>query len=279
MGYDFVLYDKRDSVARVTLNRPERLNALNVQIGVEIMDALEDAEHDESVRVIVLTGAGRGFCAGDDMKGMLDPARGKHRRYSDPMKHYVYGEGRWPTIVRQMSRLPKPIVGVINGHAHGAGFNLALGCDFRIISDNATLCAPFVKWAMATGTNRLHQFVGIGKALEWSMLGTTLTAQEADRWGLATMVVPQDQLESATNDFVARLAAAPTAALGFTKLAIYRGWDRDADAAYELQGLAQFFARQTDDLAEGRRAFLEKRTPKYSGKLPPALTAEAQDLA
>jgi 2-(1,2-epoxy-1,2-dihydrophenyl)acetyl-CoA isomerase len=277
MGYDYVLYDKTDSVAKITLNRPDRLNALNVQIGVEILDALEDAEHDESIRVVVLTGAGRGFCAGDDMKGMLDPtaAPGTRRRYSDPMKRYVYGEGRWPTIVRHMGRLPKPIVGVINGHAHGAGFNLALGCDFRIISEQATLCAPFVKWGMATGTNRLQQFVGIGKALEWSLLGTTLSAREAERWGLATLVVPHQQLEAATNDFVARLAAAPTAALGFSKLAIYRGWDRDADAAYELQGLAQHFARQTEDLAEGRRAFLEKRSPRYTGKLPPELKVEA----
>jgi 2-(1,2-epoxy-1,2-dihydrophenyl)acetyl-CoA isomerase len=276
MGYEFVLYDKSDSVARITMNRPDRLNALNVQIGVEILDALEDAEYDESIRVIVFTGAGRGFCAGDDLKGMTDPtaALETRRRYSDPMKRYVYGPGRWTTIVRHMSRLPKPVVGAINGHAHGAGFNLALGCDFRIVSEQATLCVPFIKWGMATGTNRLQQFVGIGKALEWSMLGTTLSAREAERWGLATQVVPHEQLESATNEFVARLAAAPTAALGFTKQAIYRGWDRDADAAYELQGLAQHFARQTDDLAEGRRAFLEKRTPRYTGTLPPELKVE-----
>src|SRR5207237_6335258 len=115
---------------------------------------------------------------------------------------------------------------------------------------------------------------GLGKALEWTMLGTTLTAREAERWGLATMVVPPEQLESAAAELVERLLAAPTASLGFTKLAVYRGWDRDADGSYELQGLAQHFARQTEDYAEGRRAFAEKRSPSYSGKLPDILRAE-----
>jgi 2-(1,2-epoxy-1,2-dihydrophenyl)acetyl-CoA isomerase len=273
MGYDFILYHKADGVATITMNRPERLNALNVQIGVEMLDALEDAEHDEAIRVLVLTGAGRGFCAGDDMKGMADPGKPR-KRSTDPSTRYVYGEGRWTTIVRNMTRMPKPVVGVINGHAHGAGFNLALGCDFRIVSESATLAAPFVKWAMATGTNRLQYFVGIGKALEWTMLGTALSAREAERWGLATMVVPPDELGSAAAAFVERLKNAPTASLGFTKLAVYRGWDRDADASYELQGLAQHFARQSEDYAEGRKAFAEKRAPAYTGKIPDILRIE-----
>jgi 2-(1,2-epoxy-1,2-dihydrophenyl)acetyl-CoA isomerase len=273
VGYEFILYDKTDGVATITMNRPERLNALNVQIGVEMLDALEDAEHDEAVRVIVLTGAGRGFCAGDDMKGMADPSKPR-RRYTDPAKRYVHGEGRWTTIVRNMTRIPKPIVAVVNGHAHGAGFNLALGCDFRIVSETATLAAPFVKWAMATGTNRLQYFVGLGKALEWTMLGTALSAREAERWGLTTMVVPPEELHAAATAFVERLKNGPTAVLGFTKLAVYRGWERDADGAYELQGLAQHFARQTEDYAEGRRAFLEKRPPAYNGRGPDGLRDE-----
>jgi enoyl-CoA hydratase/carnithine racemase len=276
MGYEFVLFEKAATVGRITLNRPERLNALNVGMGLEIADALEECEHDDAVRVIVLTGAGRGFCAGDDLKGMTDPisAPGARRRYSDPMKQYLDGPGRWPAIVRAMTRLPKPIVGAVNGHAHGAGFNLALACDFRVLSEAATLAVPFVKWGMATGTNRLQQFVGIGKALEWALLGTTLSAREAERWGLATVVAPPEQFAAATDELVARLAAAPTAALGFTKLAVLRGWERDADGAYELQGLAQYFARQSEDFAEGRRAFAEKRTARFSGKLPPDLRVD-----
>jgi 2-(1,2-epoxy-1,2-dihydrophenyl)acetyl-CoA isomerase len=273
MAYEHVLFERASGVARVTMNRPERLNALNVQMGLELLDALEQCEHDPEVRVIVLTGAGRGFCAGDDLKGMTDPSAppGTTHRYSDPGKQYVDGVGRWPTIVRVMTRLPKPIVAMVNGHAHGAGFNLTLGCDFRVMADSATLAIPFVKWAMATGTNRLQQFVGVGKALEWALLGTTLSAAEAERWGLVTRVVPLDELAAATDELAARLAEGPTAVFGYTKAAIYRGWNRDADGSYELQGLAQHFARQTDDYAEGRRAFAEKRPPRFTGKGLPIL--------
>jgi 2-(1,2-epoxy-1,2-dihydrophenyl)acetyl-CoA isomerase len=236
-------------------------------MGVEMLDALEDTEQDEHVRVVVLTGAGRGFCAGDDMKGAADPNAPPTARPRpiDPMTQYVYGPGRWVTVVRRMMHLPKPVVGVINGHAHGAGLNLALGCDFRVMSEAATLCVPFLKWGMATGTNRLHQFVGVGKALEWALLGKTITPPEAERWGLVTVVVPHDQLAAATAEFVGRLVQAPTKALAATKAAIYHGWGRDPDTAYEYQGLAQSLVRDTEDVAEGRQAFREKRTPRFTG--------------
>ncbi len=273
MGYDFILFDKADGVATITMNRPERLNALNVQIGLEILDALAQCEFDSDVRVVVLTGAGRAFCAGDDLKTTPEERAGR-QRFTDPAKQYVYGEGRWVTVVRTMMSMPKPVVGVINGHAHGAGFNLALGCDFRVMSDTATLCTPFIKWAMGTGTNRLQQFVGIGKALEWTMLGTTITAQEAERWGLATLVAPHDQLQQVAASFIDRLKDGPTASLGFTKQAVYHGWECDPDTAYEYQGMAQFFARPTEDLAEGRRAFAEKRAPRYTGRLPEGMGIE-----
>lgn len=273
MSYQHVLLDRAGAVARITMNRPDRLNALNVQMGLELMDAFGQLEHDAAVRAIVLTGAGRGFCAGDDLKGMTDPSAppGTRQRLNDPARQYVDGVGRWPTIVRMMTRLPKPIVAMVNGHAHGAGFNLALGADFRVMSEAATLAIPFVKWAMATGTNRLQQFVGVGKALEWALLGSTLSAQEAERWGLVTRVVPPDQLEAATAELATRLAEGPTAVLGYTKAAIYGGWQESADASYARQGLAQHFARQTEDYAEGRQAFAEKRPPRYSGKGLPIL--------
>jgi enoyl-CoA hydratase/carnithine racemase len=268
VNYEFILLDTKDRVATITMNRPERLNALNVQMGIEILDALEECEHDSDVRVLVLTGAGRGFCSGDDIKDMEDPSAppGTARKYRDPSKQYVHGPGRWPTIVRRMAQLPKPIVGVINGHAHGAGFNLALGCDLRIMSEAATLAVPFVKWGMATGTNRLQQFVGIGKALEWGLLARRISPQEAKHWGLANWVVPHDELESATTELVSELAAGPTSAYGFTKHAVYHGWNHDPDTAYEYQGVAQHYARQSHDYEEGRIAFREKRSPQFTGE-------------
>jgi 2-(1,2-epoxy-1,2-dihydrophenyl)acetyl-CoA isomerase len=261
MDYEYILLDKQNNVATITMNRPEVLNALNVPIGIEIMDALDRCEQDQEVRVIVLTGAGRAFCAGDDLKRDTS----NEREYLVPSKRYVYAEHRWTTIVREMARLPKPTIAMINGHAHGAGFNLALGCDFRIMSENATLAVPFVKWAMATGTNRLQQFVGIGKALEWGLLAKRISPEEAERWGLVTSVVPHDQLQAATDELAAELAKGPTAAYGYTKHAIYSGWGLDPDPAYELQGMAQHYARQTQDHAEGRAAFREKREPRYTG--------------
>lgn len=262
MDYEFIKYETKDGAATITMNRPERLNALNVPIGEEILDALDRCEHDDEVRVVVLTGAGRAFCAGDDLKR----DRSAERTYLVPSKRYVYGPGRWVTIVRVMAQLPKPTVAMINGHAHGAGFNLALGCDLRVMSENATLAVPFVKWGMATGTNRLQQFVGIGKALEWGLLAKRISPEEAERWGLATSVVPHEDLQHATDELVAELAQGPTAAYGFTKDAIYRGWQLPPDSAYELQGVAQSYARETEDHAEGRAAFREKRSPQYTGR-------------
>lgn len=265
MEFRYILVQSDAGITRLILNRPERLNALNIRLGLELLQALDDCDRDPAVRVVILTGAGRAFCAGDDLKGMGEPDQ-PERRYSDAVKQYVHGEGRWPTIVERMRRMSKPVLGMINGHAHGAGFNLALGCDLRIMADTATLSIPFVKRGMATGTNLLQQFVGIGKALEWALLAPMLSAQEAERWGLVNRVAPQAQLEEATMEWAFALAQGPTQAYGFTKTAIIHGWQVSPETAYAYQGQAQHYARQTEDHAEGRQAFLEKRPPRFQGR-------------
>jgi enoyl-CoA hydratase/carnithine racemase len=265
MEFRYLLVQHHDGITRLTLNRPERLNALNVRIGVELLQALEECDRDDNVRVVLLTGAGRAFCAGDDLKGMTEPGE-PERLYRDPVKQYVRGEGRWPRIVDRMRHLSKPVIGMINGHAHGAGFNLALGCDLRIMADSATLCIPFVKRGLATGTSLLQQFVGIGKALEWALLTPILSAQEAERWGLVTRVVPLAQLEDTTMTLAREMAQGPTLIYGYTKSAIIHGWEASPETAYEYQGQALQYARQTEDYAEGRQAFLEKRPPQFRGR-------------
>jgi len=265
MEYRYLLVQREDSIVRLILNRPERLNALNFRIGVELLDALEQCDHDAEARAVVLTGAGRAFCAGDDLRSMSEPGE-PDRRFADPIKQYVQGEGRWPLIIASMRALSKPIIGMINGHAHGAGFNLALGCDLRVMADSATLSVPFSKRGIATGTNLLQQFVGIGKAMEWALLAPTLPAQEAERWGLVNRVVPLQRLEQETIGIARELAEGPTLVLAYTKSAIVNGWTAPAETAYRYQGQAVTLSQQTEDLAEGIRAFREKRRPRFSGR-------------
>lgn len=266
MEFRYLLVHQHEGICRLTLNRPERLNALNVRIGVELLQALEDCDRDDEVRVVILTGAGRAFCAGDDLKGMNEPGE-PDRRYRDPIKQYVKGEGRWPLVIAKMRSLSKPVIGVINGHAHGAGFNLALGCDLRIMADTATLRIPFVKRGIATGVNLLQQFVGIGKAMEWALLAPTLSAAEAECWGLVNRVVPADKLEDATMEWAREFAQGPTLIYGYTKSAILHGWEESSvEAAYEHQGQALHYTFQTEDFTEGRQAFLDKRSPRFRGR-------------
>ncbi|MFN0089384.1 MAG: enoyl-CoA hydratase/isomerase family protein [Acidimicrobiales bacterium] len=264
--YRYLLVQRDGAVATLVMNRPEKLNALNVRIGVELLDALDVLDRDRDCRAVVLTGAGRAFCAGDDLRGMGEPDQ-PLRPYHDEVKQYVQGEGRWPLVVERLRALSKPVIAMVNGHAHGAGFNLALACDLRLMSDSATLAIPFTKRGIATGTSLLQQFVGIGKALEWALLAPTLGPQECERWGLVSRVVPAAELAAETLRLAHELAGGPTRVYGYTKAAVYKGWEEPTiERAYAHQGMALHFARLTKDFEEGRTAFVEKRPPEFTGR-------------
>jgi 2-(1,2-epoxy-1,2-dihydrophenyl)acetyl-CoA isomerase len=165
-----------------------------------------------------------------------------------------------------MRSLPQPIVARIQGYAYGAGFNLALAADFRVMARDARLATPFIKRGLATGTNLLQQYVGIGKAIEMTLLGEPVDAEEALRLGLVNEVVDAVQLDEAVERWVRRLADGPTASMSLTKHAVYQGWDLGPDAAYWHQGSAVAESRDLDDLAEGLAAFRDKRPPRFTGR-------------
>ena len=262
----YVAFERSGAIARITLNRPDKLNAINYELGGELYEAFARCADDPNVRAIVLAGAGRAFCAGDELGRERTPDEEVSLRRRGHIKHYVSGPGRWTSTVRLMRSLPQPVVVRIQGYAYGAGFNLALGADFRIMASDASLATPFIKRGLATGTNLLQQYVGVGKAIEMTLLGEPIGAEEALRLGLVTRVVDPAELDAAVDELAERLAAGPTAALGLTKHAVYQGWDRDPDGAYWHQGSAVAQGRDLEDLQEGVAAFKEKRPPRFTGR-------------
>jgi 2-(1,2-epoxy-1,2-dihydrophenyl)acetyl-CoA isomerase len=165
-----------------------------------------------------------------------------------------------------MRSLSQPVVARIQGYAYGAGFNLALAADFRVMARDAKLATPFIKRGLATGTNLLQQYVGVGKAIEMTLLGEPVDAEAALALGLVNEVVDASDLDSAVDRWAQRLADGPTAAMGLTKHAVYAGWSLDPDAAYWHQGSAVAEARDLEDLAEGLAAFKAKRAPRFTGR-------------
>jgi 2-(1,2-epoxy-1,2-dihydrophenyl)acetyl-CoA isomerase len=262
----YIEFQQTGPVARITLNRPDKLNAINFEVGVQLWSAFARCQDDPSIRAIILAGAGRSFCAGDELgrDRAADEAVSMRRRGT--IKHYVSGPGRWTSTVRLMRSLTQPVIARLQGYAYGAGFNLALGADFRVMASDAHLCTPFVKRGLATGTNLLQQYVGIGKAIEMTLLGEPVDAAEALRLGLVNEVVDPADLDDAVERWALRVAAGPTATLGLTKHAVYAGWELDPDAAYWHQGSAVAESRDLDDLAEGVAAFKEKRPPRFTGR-------------
>ena len=260
MSYENILYNLEDGALTITLNRPETLNAFNSKMGLELLDALKKAERDPAVRAVVITGAGRGFSSGEDLKA---------REAEGTTGFGTVLRDRYIPIVLKIRNMEKPVLGSINGVAAGAGCSLALACDMRIASDKASFVEAFVRVGLvpdAGSSYFLPRLVGIGKAFEMAFLGDVVKADEALRIGLVNSVVPHDELETATRDLAMRLAKSPTRAIGLAKRTINRALTMDLEQLLEYEAHAQETAGKTEDHLEGMAAFLEKRAANFSGK-------------
>jgi 2-(1,2-epoxy-1,2-dihydrophenyl)acetyl-CoA isomerase len=263
MAHEQIAFEPEGAVARITLNRPDKLNALTAVMSDELVDALGRVERDDGLRAVLLTGAGRGFCAGQDLTE-FDEAYRKGER-PDIREHLTRTYHR---LIPAMTGLPKPIVCAVNGVAAGAGVSLALACDIRLAGASARFTQAFVKIGLipdSGGTYLLPRAVGYAKALELSLTGDLLDAGTARDIGLVSQVVPDEDLTAEAEELAARLAAMPTRALGETKRLLQASLAPPLEEALAREAEAQARMSQTDDHLEGVMAFAEKREPRFRG--------------
>ncbi len=261
-----VLYEKRDSIATLTLNRPDTLNAMNEAMMAEFERLLLEIEADPEVRAVVLTGAGRGFSSGGDQKRDRT-IEGQDQFFDGDLGGNVVE--RLNRCVLRLHQLQKPVIGCINGVAVGAGCNLALATDLRIAADTARFGEVFSRIGLVPdggGTYLLPRLVGPAKALELIMLGDIIDAQEALRIGLVNRVVAADQLAAETWKLAERLAQGPTLAHGLAKTALYQGLEMSLEDVLNMEARNQAIAGRSQDREEGVTAFREKRQPRFIGR-------------
>jgi enoyl-CoA hydratase/carnithine racemase len=265
MTYKCLLLDVKDRVATLTLNRPDRLNALGDTLREDLLDAILKCGADDAVGAIVITGAGRGFCSGGDVKNMSE-------RDQAGQAASTFTEQLQPVrdrCILAMRDCPKPIIAAINGAAAGAGMNLALACDMRIASTAAKFSQAFVKRGIPPdwgGSWFLPRVVGTAKACELIFTGDTIDAAEALRLGIVSSVAAPESLMAEAHALARRIAAGPPVALRLSKRAIYHNLEADLRAGLEFETFAQGVCKQTEDAREGVKAFMEKRAPVFRGK-------------
>ena len=260
--YEHIQVTEADCITTITLNRPDKLNAFVGHMRRDLAEALEHAGSDRGTRVVIITGAGRAFCAGGDIAFMAELMQ---RRDAEEFSR-ILGAGR--RVILAIRQMTKPVIAAINGPASGAGFNLALACDIRIAADTATFSQSFAKVGLHPdwgGTYFLPRLVTPNKACEMFFLGESIDAAEAARFGIVNQVVAPEELESATLQLAQRLRAAPPIALAAAKHAVYMSQAADLDEMLRYETEAQLRCFDSDDGHEGVHAFLEKREPKFTG--------------
>ncbi len=258
-----ILYEARQGVARITLNRPDVLNSFNGAMSLRLQEVLAGVERDATLRAVYLTGAGRAFCAGQDLAEAAPQQGAGVSDFSDHVrKHYS-------PLVMALRRMPKPVVCAVNGVAAGAGANLAFACDIVIAAEEASFLQAFVKIGLVPdtgGTWTLPRLVGPAQAAAMTLLGEKLPATRAVELGLIYKTCPLAELESTAFGIAAQLATQPTYAISLIKQLLAASWDNSLERQLDMEAERQGLAGHSADYAEGVKAFLEKRKPNFSGK-------------
>lgn len=258
-----VLFECADGIARITLNRPDKLNSFNVAMHEALRDAITKVTDDTSARVLLVTGAGRAFCAGQDLGDRSVAAGGERVDLGKTVAKY------YAPLVTSLRALPLPVVCAVNGVAAGAGANLALTCDLVIARRSAKFIEPFAKLGLVPdtgGTYFLPRLLGTARAMGVAMTAATLGAEQAADWGLIWKCVDDDTFAAEVEALVQHLAAAPTKGLARTKQAIYASASNTLEAQLKLEGEYMHELGYSHDYAEGVAAFMAKRLPKFTGE-------------
>lgn len=263
-NYEFLLYEvSEEKVLTLTLNRPDCLNSFNDEMSFELQKALKEAEKSSEVRSIILTGAGRGFSAGQDLKSRSIASNGSVPHLGESIRK------RYSPIISKLRSMEKPVIAMVNGVAAGAGASLAFACDLRIVGSSAKFIQAFVKVGLIPDSGAcwlLPRLVGFGRAMELAMLGDAITADTALQWGLVNKVVSDEQLLETTRTLALQLAQGPTQAIGLIKRAMNKAMNVDLDEYLAYEAHLQEIAGRTEDYAEGVSAFMEKRSAQFAGK-------------
>jgi len=260
MAYQTILFQVASGAARLTFNRPDRLNSFNVEMHTEVADALTQVERDDAVRALLITGSGRGFCAGQDLS---DSAVAPGVDLGESL------ESRYNPLIKRLIHLPKPVVCAVNGVAAGAGANIAFAADIVLAAKSAFFIQSFSSIGLVPdsgGTWILPRLAGHARALALALTGDRLTADKAEEWGMIWRAIDDAQLMNEADKLLYRFAGGPTKGYAAIKLAMRQGWAASLDQQLDLERDLQRELGASQDYKEGVAAFGEKRTPRFSGR-------------
>jgi len=258
--YKAILFEQKDNVLKITLNRPDVYNAFNEEMLFELQEVFKKAAEDDSIRCVILTGSGKAFCSGQDLKDFND----KKLTFKEALNQ------RYNPLIKQIAYLKKPVICALNGVAAGAGFSLALACDYRIAVESATLIEVFINVGLVPDSGSsffLPRIIGYSRAFEMCATGDKVTASEAKELGLLNKIVSTNSLlDKLTSITAKKFAQRPTQAIGMIKDLMNRSFESSLDEILELESNYQEAAGNTEDFKEGIASFLEKREPAFKGR-------------